>query len=104
MEGLWYTHFTAGTVHGDGLAVLRNGEILGGDPTHTYTGSYREDGSLLYASVEVSPYEGATTPADLAHPVTFFLEGLVAGKSANVHGHPTNRPDVTISVEMRRGA
>ena len=32
MEGLWYAHFSAGQVQGDGMAVLRDGEILGGDP------------------------------------------------------------------------
>jgi hypothetical protein len=104
MQGLWYAHFTAGPVHGDGLAVLRDGEILGGDLAHTYTGSYREDGSLLYVNVQVSPYERATVPADMAHPVTFFLKGAVARDSANISGHPDNRPDFTVSVELHRGA
>jgi len=103
MQGLWYAHFTAGPVQGDGLAVLRDGEILGGDMAHTYSGSYREDGSLLYANVEVSPYQRSNTPADLAHPVTFFLKGAVVGDSANISGHPDNRPDLAVSVELYRG-
>jgi len=103
MQGLWYAHFKAGPVQGDGLAVLRDGEILGGDMAHTYKGSYREDGSLLYASVEVSPYERATMPADLAHPIKFFLKGAVTGDSANISGHPDNRPDLTVLVELHRG-
>ena len=40
MEGIWYAHFTSGPAHGDGLAVLRNGIIQGGDPEHTYEGFY----------------------------------------------------------------
>ena len=29
IDGLWYTHFIAGQAQGDGMAVLRDGEILG---------------------------------------------------------------------------
>jgi hypothetical protein len=104
MEGLWYTHFSAGPVHGDGMAVLRDGEILGGDPAHTYTGSYQSDGSNLYANVRVSPYMGATIPADMDRPVTFFLRGSIAGDSATMSGHPDNKPDLTVAVELHRGA
>lgn len=104
MEGIWYTHFTAGPVHGDGMAVLRDGEIMGGDPAHTYSGSYQEDGSHLYANVRVSPYSGASLPVDLDHPVTFFLKGSVAGDAATVTGHPNNRPEVIVSVQLHRGA
>jgi hypothetical protein len=102
MEGLWYMHFKAGPAQGDGMAVLRHGEILGGDPIHTYTGSYQADGPNLYANVRVSPYAGGQNPPDIAHPLTFFLQGSVTGNLANVSGHADNKPDVTIEVEMHR--
>lgn len=104
MEGIWYAHFSTGTVQGDGMAVLRDGEILGGDPAHTYTGSYQEDGASLYANVRVSPFSGAKVPADIEHPVTYFLQGLITGDRAVVKGHPHNRPDAVLSVELQRGA
>jgi hypothetical protein len=104
MEGLWYTHFTAGQVHGDGMAVLRNGEILGGDPAHTYTGSYQFDGPNLYANVCVSPHATPSVPADLERPVTIFLKGSVAGDSATVSGHPDRHADVQIAVELHRAS
>ena len=103
MEGLWYAHFTAGPVQGDGMAVLRQGEILGGDPTHTYTGSYQAEGPNLYASVRVSPYAGHV-PADLTRPVSFFLQGLISGDSANVSGHADSKPDLRVEVELHRAA
>src|SRR5579871_6015068 len=102
MEGIWYTHFSAGPVQGDGVAVLHDGEIQGADPSHTYVGSYQEDGSNLYANVRVSPYAGATVPVEMEHPVTLFLKGSVNGNSAKIAGHPNNRPDVMVSVEMHR--
>jgi hypothetical protein len=104
MEGLWYTHFTAGPVHGDGLAVLRNGEILGGDPAHTYSGSYNSDGPNLYAQVRVSPHVTADTPSDLDRPVNVFFKGSIAGDSAIVIGHPDRHRELNIAVELHRAS
>jgi len=104
MEGLWYAHFTSGPLQGDGLAVLHNGEILGGDLTRTYTGSYREDGSLLYADVCVSPYARSNVPSELRHSIKVFLQGTVSGDIARVSGHANNAPNLMISVELHRGA
>ena len=104
MEGLWYAHFSAGPVQGDGLAVLRNGEILGGDLSHTYTGSYQEDGSHLYANVLVSPYAAASVPVENDRPVTFFLKGTLAGDDATVTGHPDNKPGLKVEVQLHRAA
>ena len=103
MEGIWYAHFTSGDVHGDGLAVLHDGKIEGGDPAHTYLGSYQEDGSQLYANVRVSPYAGSSSPRDLNHPVSYFLQGSVSGNSAKVSGHADNRPDSRLTVELYKG-
>jgi len=103
MEGIWYAHFAAGPVQGDGIAVLRQGEILGGDPIHTYTGSYSSDGSNLYANVQVSPYAGRVA-SDLKHPLQFFLQGSLAGTSATVSGHADNKPDLRIVVELHQAS
>ncbi len=103
MQGIWYAHFTSGEVKGDGVAVLHDGLIEGGDPAHTYFGSYQVEGSDLYANVRVSPYAGSSLPADLTHPITYFLRGSVMGDSAKVTGHPDNRPEALVSVELLKG-
>ena len=103
MEGIWYEHFTSGPTQGEGLAVLRNGEIFGGDPSHTYKGSYQEDGINLYANVQVAPYVGSSIPLDIDHPVSLFLTGSVHGDVAHVSGHFDNRRDVMVQVELRKG-
>lgn len=101
MEGLWYTHFTAGQVQGDGLAVLRDGEILGGDPAHTYTGSYSTDGTQLYLDVRVSPHRGHV-PADMERPVSFVLWGSANGETGNVSGCSGNKRDAKVVVDFHR--
>lgn len=103
MEGLWYTHFSAGPMQGDGMAVLRDGEILGGDPARTYTGSYTSDGPELYLNVRVSPYAGHV-PADMERPLDFVLWGSVNGDSGNVHGCANNHKDLKVVVDLHRGA
>ena len=102
MEGLWYAHFTAGEVKGDGIAVLRDGEILGGDPIHTYDGSYTTDGRLLYANVRVCPHSSGDLPSDLPGPVCLFLKGSMDGDSANVTGYPGQKRDRMVAVELHR--
>jgi hypothetical protein len=104
MEGLWYAHFTAGQAHGDGIAVLRDGAILGGDPAHTYTGSYQSDGPNFYANVRVSPYAAAKVPSNLAQPLKVFLKGSMTGDSATISGHPEQKADLKIAVEMHRAS
>jgi hypothetical protein len=104
MEGLWYAHYTAGAAHGDGLAVLRDGQILGGDPVHTYTGSYQEDGPNIYVNVRVSPYMGAAVPLDMERPVTFFLKGTLAGDWATVSGHPDHNEGLEVAVKLHRAS
>lgn len=104
MQGLWYMHFTSGPLEGDGLAVLRDGEILGGDQARTYAGSYREDGSLVYANIRVAPYLRSRTPSELKHPITLFLQGKVKDDLASVSGHVDNAPNVEVTVELHRAA
>ncbi len=103
MDGLWYTHFTAGEVQGDGMAVLRDGEVLGGDPAHTYTGSYTCDGPQLYLDVRVSPYAGHV-PADMERPTSFVLWGSVNGDSGKLSGCAGNRRDFKVVVDLHRAA
>lgn len=104
MEGIWYAHFTSGPAEGDGLAVLRNGIILGGDPEHTYQGSYQEDGADIYANVRVAPCAVAGHISDIDHPFSVFLQGSIAGDRATVSGHPDNHPEVKMVVELYKGA
>ena len=102
MQGIWHARFTSGEVQGEGLAVLHDGKIEGGDPLHTYTGSYQEDGAQIYANVRVSPYAGTSFKPDITHPVSYFLQGLVSGDFAKVSGHADNRPDSQLSVQLHK--
>lgn len=107
MEGLWFTHFSVGPEYGDGMVVLHDGQLLGGDHCHTYTGTYMVDTPNLYARVTVKPYVWDPESPTLEHPeepIMLTLTGTLSGHSAVVFGHPDNQEDVDISIEMRQAA
>lgn len=107
MDGLWIAHFTAGAAHGNGLVILRGDEILGGDLSHTYQGEWHEDGSTVNARVRIDPWsEQAFSAAETSrdHPFMMTLSGSRTEKSATLHGHPDEQPDLPIQIEMERAA
>jgi T3SS negative regulator,GrlR len=104
MEGLWHTRFNAGPAHGDGIVVLRNGEVLGGDASHIYVGSYQRDGSLVYFNVRVSRWLGEDSAFASEPPQAFLFHGSVQGDSATVSGHSDDHLDLTVAVELHRAA
>jgi len=105
MNGLWIAHFNAGPAHGDGLAVLRAGEILGGDLAHTWVGTYEEEGRRLYARVRVAPYVAHKEQEPLVpeKPIMVTLSGARDESVAVLTGHP-DESDVAVSIEMHKAA
>lgn len=105
MNGLWITHFNAGPAHGNGLAVFRAGEILGGDFAHTWVGTYEEEGPSLYARVRVTPYVSSTDgePVVPDRPVMMTLCGNCTDIDARLTGHADDS-EVMVSIEMHKAA
>lgn len=103
MNGVWIAHFTAGEAHGSGIAVLRSGEILGGDFSHLWVGTYEEEGSQLYARVHVGPQaaeaDGEAIQREKALELT--LSGFHTGADARLVGRADNA-EVAVSIEMRK--
>jgi hypothetical protein len=105
MSGLWVAHFNAGAAHGNGIAVLRDGEILGGDFAHIWTGTWQEEGSRLYAHVRVAPYAAPPNgePAVLDRTIEMTLSGERSGDDAKLSGHP-DESEVPVTIEMHKAA
>jgi hypothetical protein len=104
MNGLWIAQFDAGEAHGKGIAVLHGGEILGGDFAHTWIGSYRQEGSSVYARVRIAPYNGhAKEEERRERPVMVTLTGSCTEEEATLAGH-ADENDVPVSIEMHKAA
>ena len=108
MEGLWTAEFgsSAGRF-GGGVAVFRDGKILGGDATYYYVGDYKLDGSTLQVTLKVSPFiEGAesvfkTSSRELILNLTGSVtkDGLVIAQ-----GRPEGMPELNFGVKLTRRA
>jgi len=78
VDGLWTAEFGSSTgVFGGGVAVFRDGKILGGDATYYYVGDYLVSGKEFKATLRVSPYmEGAQSVfGTVGKSLTLELEG-----------------------------
>jgi hypothetical protein len=105
MNGLWIAHFNAGPAHGNGLAVFRAGEILGGDLAHTWVGTYEEEGPSLYARVRVAPYLRSQNgePGVPERTVMMTLQGDCTDIDARLTGYADDS-EVPVMIEMHRAA
>ncbi len=105
MKGLWIAHFNAGPAHGNGIAVLRDGEILGGDFAHTWIGTYQEEGKQLYARVQVAPYNESHNGESVGpeRPVMVTLTGERRAEDVTLNGHADDN-EVQVTIEMHQAA
>lgn len=104
MEGYWLTHYEAGVAHGDGIAMLRGGELLGGDLEHMWSGTYEEEGSRLYARIRIVPFVSRQEEESMARekPLILSMQGFCTGDFAVLEGHPDQREDLPFHVELRK--
>lgn len=104
MEGYWTTHFEAGLVHGDGIAMLHDGELVGGDFEHVWTGTYEESGRNLLARIRIVPSVSSEEEETMARekPVIYSLHGYCTEDFAALEGIAEHRKDQHIEITMRR--
>jgi hypothetical protein len=108
IEGLWTAEFGSSTgVFSGGVAVLRDGKILGGDATYYYVGDYTIKGTAFQATLKISPFiQGAesvfkTVGSDLTLELVVSLVGtgqLIA------QGHARGMPEVNFGAKLTKRA
>src|SRR5260370_28579821 len=108
MDGLWTAEFGSSTgIFGGGVAVFRDGKILGGDATHYYIGEYSLSGNTLKATLAVSPFiEGAESVfKTVGHDLPLDLLVSLTGEGrAIAQGHPRGMPELNFWVKLiKRG-
>jgi T3SS negative regulator,GrlR len=106
MNGLWTAEFGSSTgMFGGGVAVFRDGEILGGDGTYYYVGRYTLTGNAFVATLIVSPFiEGAESVfKTVGRVLTLELVGsLIDQGRATAQGHPKGMPDLKFGVKLTK--
>jgi hypothetical protein len=106
MNGLWTAEFgTSAGTFGGGVAVFRDGEILGGDGTYFYIGQYTLAGGVFQAKLTVSPFiQGAESVfKTVGRNLTLILEGsLIDQGNATAQGYSPEKPTLKFGVKLTK--
>jgi hypothetical protein len=106
ISGLWTAEFgSSAGVFGGGVAVFRAGEILGGDATYFYVGSYKLEGTNFSATLKVAPFiEGAESVFKTkGQPLTLELNGSFTEEGQGIgQGYPRENPSLKFGVKLIR--
>jgi hypothetical protein len=104
MDGYWLTHFRVGERRGEGMVMMRAGELLGGDLENVWRGTWEEEDGRVYARIRIVPFVSRHEEEWLARemPLIVTLTGTHTEDMVQLEGHPDGREDVAYQVEMRR--
>jgi T3SS negative regulator,GrlR len=108
MEGLWTVEFGSSTgMFGGGVAVFRDGKIVGGDGTYYYLGEFNLRGNAFDAKLRISPFiPGAKSVfGTVGQELTLELVGTMVGPGqATAQGHPTGMPGLKFGAKLTKRA
>jgi hypothetical protein len=104
MEGYWKFHYEIGPVNGDGIAMLHDGELVGGDFEHVWTGTYEEDQSAIRARIRITPSVSSEEEKIMARDksLIFSLRGFCSEDFAALEGSAEPCKDLRIAITMRK--
>jgi|SRR5882724_2158136 len=108
-NGLWSAAFQASTGgSGSGVAVLKDGKVLGGDAQFTYVGTFKasQDGNAE-ADIRCQQHHQVPGQQPVFGPLTDFrlvLKGKASGGNITLSGHIAEQPQATIKMELRKRA
>lgn len=106
MEGLWTAEFgTTAGMFGGGVAVFRNGRVMGGDGTYYYVGEYNLHGNTFEAKLRISPFiPGAQSVFRTAgRDLTLELTGSLVGEGqATAQGSTAEIPGLKFGVKLTK--
>lgn len=106
MSGLWTAEFGSSVgISGGGVAVFREGKVLGGDATYFYIGTYELIGRDFKATLRVSPFiEGAESVFKTkGQALTLELAGSLTGDGHGIgQGYPREMPTLKFGVKLTK--
>jgi hypothetical protein len=107
LDAFWTARFEANTTHNscNGVAVIHEGHVYGGDAAFTYIGSVETDSAgNVTADIEVQRYaEGMSVFGPRDH-LAIALRGRADGDSVNLHGPVAGHPGAELFVHLTRRA
>jgi len=100
LSGIYLVTFVAdGHRFGEGLVVINDGAVNGGDATYLYRGHFDQYGDDMKGSIEVRHYRGPLN--GVLGPMKLFpltLTGKTEGDNFSVSGGIPNLPTAAITI------
>ena len=105
VQGVYAAQFLSNAnKYGEGIVVLDDGRIHGGDLDHVYIGKYSLVDNEFSATVDVANYSGSISSVlgQLAH-YRLTLNGIVKkAQDITTHGKIEGRPDLAIQINLHK--
>ena len=102
--GIYYIIFKSYLgIIGDGLVVVDDGKVHGGDSRYLYRGTYQVAGTSIRAEIQVSYYRG--TLKSVFGPLSKFdltLSGNATDEAFTLSGHMPGRSQVALTIEGQK--
>ena len=104
LNGLYKVHFRTPLGAGDGVAVLENGLLRGGDSMMYYVGTYAQNDGAFSANLRVDVHSPDVEMRSVlgAGQADLALSGSSAGTSATVSGSSPQAPGIAFSATLTR--
>jgi hypothetical protein len=106
LSGLWTVEFgSSAGAFGGGVAVFRQGRILGGDGGYFYLGSYEVHDLSFTAELVVQPFTEKTESVfgTSGRMLTLSLQGTLKNDThAIAQGYSTDMPETRLGVKLTK--
>lgn len=103
-NGIYHVRFSSQQgSHGEGLVVVKDGAVNGGDPGYLYLGTMLSDSNAVSGRLEVKRWN--TKLPSIFGPLGSFsldLSGTINGDGFTVTGNVSHQPALRITISGRR--
>lgn len=107
IEAMWSVRFvTNQSSAGNGVIVLENGKIFGGDSSFTYIGNFEVKDGIISAEIRVKKYANVAGIHSISGSDDYILplSGKINSDEMILSGSPSNNPNIDVAVEITRVA
>jgi hypothetical protein len=103
-DGLYKVHFQTPRGAGDGVIVLKDGQLRGGDSLIYYVGTYTQNGDRFSADVKTDAHSNNPNMQSVfgMNRVRINITGTTKGDSAQMTGTSPDAPGVNFQASLTR--
>jgi hypothetical protein len=103
-DGLYKAHFQTPMGSGDGVVVLLDGKLRGGDSMIYYVGSYSQNGDQFAAQVATNVHSRPPGMRSVfgRDQANITIKGTTTGDTAQMTGTSQEAPDLTFQATLAR--